>query len=179
MAACYSAEQDGTVTGVAVWGRVPVELAVGTRFNLDGLSIARGVQQTGGPFRVDSFRHDTGAIAMEARALGIGASVVQAREVEIRDQVGETQQHVAASCFDLAQRAGIAERHVLLEEVELERARQCFGVAKHAGADALAVGAEYHGDAADAGVGELFEQLLDHGHATHRQQRFRSGRRAR
>jgi signal transduction histidine kinase len=66
---------DGTVTGVAAWSRVPAELAVGTRIELDGLSIARGVQQTGGPFRVDSFRHDTGAIAMEARALGIGASV--------------------------------------------------------------------------------------------------------
>ena len=41
-------EDDGTVTGVAAWGRVPVELAVGTRIDLDGLSIARGVQQTGG-----------------------------------------------------------------------------------------------------------------------------------
>jgi signal transduction histidine kinase len=68
-------EQDGTVTGVAAWGRVPVELAVGTRFHLDGLSIARGVQQTGGPVRVDSFGADTGAIAREARAVGIRASV--------------------------------------------------------------------------------------------------------
>jgi signal transduction histidine kinase len=68
-------EQDGTVTGVAAWGRVPVELAVGTRFHLDGLSIARGVQQTGGPVRVDSFGQDTGAIAREARAVGIRSSV--------------------------------------------------------------------------------------------------------
>jgi signal transduction histidine kinase len=68
-------EQDGTVTGVAAWGRVPVELAVGTRFHLDGLSIARGVQQTGGPVRVDSFGQDTGAIAREARAAGIRSSV--------------------------------------------------------------------------------------------------------
>jgi Domain of unknown function (DUF4118)/GAF domain len=68
-------EEDGTVTGVAVWGRVPAELAVGTRIDLDGLSIARGVAQTGGPVRVDSFGQDTGAIAQEARALGIRASV--------------------------------------------------------------------------------------------------------
>ena len=41
-------EPDGTVTGVAAWSRVPAELAVGTRIDLDGLSIARGVAQTGG-----------------------------------------------------------------------------------------------------------------------------------
>jgi signal transduction histidine kinase len=51
------------------------ELAVGTRLHLDGLSVARGVQQTGGPVRVDSFGQDTGAIAEEARAVGIRASV--------------------------------------------------------------------------------------------------------
>jgi len=69
-------EPDGTVTGVAAWSRVPVELAVGTRFGLNGVSIARGVQQTGGPVRVDSFpADDTGAIAREARALGIRSSV--------------------------------------------------------------------------------------------------------
>jgi GAF domain-containing protein len=68
-------EEDGTVTGVAVWGRVPVGLAVGTRFDLDGLSIARGVREAGGPVRVDSFGEDAGAIATEARAVGIRASV--------------------------------------------------------------------------------------------------------
>jgi signal transduction histidine kinase len=68
-------EPEGVVTGVAAWSRVPSELAVGTRFHLDGVSIARGVQQTGGPVRVDSFGQDTGAIAQEARAVGIRASV--------------------------------------------------------------------------------------------------------
>jgi signal transduction histidine kinase/HAMP domain-containing protein len=68
-------EPDGTVTGVAAWSRVPVELVVGTRFGLDGVSIARGVRQRGGPVRVDSFEADTGAIAREARALGIRSSV--------------------------------------------------------------------------------------------------------
>jgi signal transduction histidine kinase len=68
-------EDDGTVTGVAAWGEVPVELAVGTRMRLDGVSIARGVQERGGPVRVDSFGVDRGAIAREARAVGIRASV--------------------------------------------------------------------------------------------------------
>jgi signal transduction histidine kinase len=68
-------EDDGTVTGVAVWGRVPAELAVGTRFALDGVSIARGVKKTGGQVRVDRFGDDPGAIAAEARALGIRSSV--------------------------------------------------------------------------------------------------------
>jgi signal transduction histidine kinase len=68
-------ENDGTVTGVAAWGQVPVELTVGTRLDLDGLSIARGVRQTGGAVRVDSFGLAAGAIAREARAAGIRASV--------------------------------------------------------------------------------------------------------
>jgi signal transduction histidine kinase/CHASE3 domain sensor protein len=69
-------EDDGTVTGVAAWSQLPVQLEVGTRFGLDGVSIARGVQETGGPVRVDSFgADDTGAIAREARALGIRSSV--------------------------------------------------------------------------------------------------------
>jgi signal transduction histidine kinase len=68
-------EADGTVTGVAAWGQVPVELAVGTRFPLDGPSIARGVKETGGPVRVDSFGQDAGAIAREARTVGIRSSV--------------------------------------------------------------------------------------------------------
>ena len=71
-------EPEGTVTGVAVWGRVPAEpamLAVGTRIDLDGVSIASGVKRTGGPVRVDDFGQDAGAIATEARALGIRASV--------------------------------------------------------------------------------------------------------
>ena len=68
-------EADGSVTGVAAWGRAPVKLAVGSRFSLDGPSIARGVKRTGGPVRVDSFGQDAGAIAQEARAVGIRSSV--------------------------------------------------------------------------------------------------------
>ncbi|HWJ54205.1 MAG TPA: GAF domain-containing protein [Propionibacteriaceae bacterium] len=68
-------EADGTVTGVAAWSLVPVQLAVGTRFPLDGSSIARDVRRTRGPVRVETFRGATGAIAEEATALGIRSSV--------------------------------------------------------------------------------------------------------
>jgi signal transduction histidine kinase len=68
-------EQDRTVTGVAVWSRVPAQLAVGTRFDLDGPSIARAVRQGDGPVRVESFAGAAGAIAREARDLGIRSSV--------------------------------------------------------------------------------------------------------
>ncbi|HEU4349456.1 MAG TPA: GAF domain-containing protein [Actinoplanes sp.] len=68
-------EADGSVTGVASWGTVPDRLAVGTRFDLDGLSVARDVLRTAGPVRLASFAGATGAIAQEARALGIFSSV--------------------------------------------------------------------------------------------------------
>src|SRR6185369_6348761 len=48
-------EKDGTVTGVAAWSRVLAKLAVGMRFDLDGLSVARDVLQIRGPVRLVSF----------------------------------------------------------------------------------------------------------------------------
>ncbi|WP_020575064.1 DUF4118 domain-containing protein [Actinopolymorpha alba] len=68
-------EEDGTVTGVAVWSSGPAQQALGTRFELEGLSIAREVRQTGDPVRIESFVGATGAIAEESRALGIRSSV--------------------------------------------------------------------------------------------------------
>jgi signal transduction histidine kinase len=68
-------EPDGTVTGVAAWSRKPIQLTVGTRFDLDGLSVARGVRQTGGPVRIESYEGAAGVIAQEARELGIRSSV--------------------------------------------------------------------------------------------------------
>ena len=67
--------EDGVVTGVAVWSRVPAQLAVGTRIELGGPSIARTVLRTGAPARVDSFALATGPIAEEAQQLGIRSSV--------------------------------------------------------------------------------------------------------
>jgi signal transduction histidine kinase len=67
-------EEDGSVTGVGVWSKVPARLAVGTRFGLEGPSIARAVRQTSGPARVN-FAGATGEIAREAHELGILSSV--------------------------------------------------------------------------------------------------------
>jgi signal transduction histidine kinase len=68
-------EADGTVTGVAAWSRHEERLAVGTRFTLEGASIAALVLETSGPVRVDSFAEASGPIAQEAREVGIHSSV--------------------------------------------------------------------------------------------------------
>src|ERR1700754_619146 len=68
-------EPDGSVTGVAGWSRVPVQLAVGRRLPLDGPSLAREVRQAGSPARMSSFAGADGVIASEARKLGIRSSV--------------------------------------------------------------------------------------------------------
>jgi signal transduction histidine kinase/CHASE3 domain sensor protein len=69
-------EPDGTVSGVAAWSRGGVsELAVGTRFRLEGASIAALVNEQRAPVRLDSFEGTWGGIAEEARALGIQSSI--------------------------------------------------------------------------------------------------------
>jgi signal transduction histidine kinase len=68
-------EEDGSVTGIAAWSRVPVQLSVGTRFALVGPSIARDVHVSGKPIRVDTFADAPGDIAKEAREIGIRSSV--------------------------------------------------------------------------------------------------------
>jgi signal transduction histidine kinase len=68
-------EADGSVSAVAAWSRSEGRLAVGTRFALDGASIAAQVRETGRPARVDSFAGSSGPIAAEARTLGIRSSV--------------------------------------------------------------------------------------------------------
>jgi signal transduction histidine kinase len=68
-------EEDGSVSGVAAWARVPGQLAVGTRFQLDGLSVARDVRRSAVPVRVESFSGAEGEIAREALELGIRSSV--------------------------------------------------------------------------------------------------------
>jgi signal transduction histidine kinase len=69
-------EPDGTVSGVAAWSRSGLyELAVGTRFRLEGASIAALVNEQRAPVRLDSFEGTWGGIADEARALGIRSSV--------------------------------------------------------------------------------------------------------
>ena len=69
-------EPDYAVTALAAWTRDDrAQLAVGTRFALEGTSIAEQVRDTGRPARVDSFVGATGPIAREAQALGIRASI--------------------------------------------------------------------------------------------------------
>ena len=68
-------ETDGTVIGVAGWSRDEAQLAVDTRFELEGVSIAALVRETGHPVRVGSFAGASGPIAEEAQALGIRSSV--------------------------------------------------------------------------------------------------------
>jgi len=69
-------EPDGRVTGVAGWSRsADPELAVGTQFALEGVSIAALVRGSCSPVRVDDFADASGPIAQEARALGIRSSV--------------------------------------------------------------------------------------------------------
>jgi signal transduction histidine kinase/CHASE3 domain sensor protein len=69
-------ESDDAVTVIAGWARDDrAELAVGSRFALEGASIAAQVRETVRPGRVDSFVGATGPIASAARRLGIRASV--------------------------------------------------------------------------------------------------------
>jgi signal transduction histidine kinase len=69
-------EPDETVTAVAAWTRSgETKLAVGTRFALEGASIAAQVRESGRPARVDSFVGASGPIAREAQAAGIRSSV--------------------------------------------------------------------------------------------------------
>src|SRR5919106_4663314 len=69
-------EPDRTVTAIAAWSRSgEADLAVGTRFALEGASIAAQVHETGAPARVDSFVGTSGPIAREAQTLGIRSSV--------------------------------------------------------------------------------------------------------
>jgi|GEM_PF-1255988 len=75
LAAMYRYEDDDTVTRVAVWSTVPVELAVGTRLALVGPSIARDVRQTERPVRISGLTAATGRIASEAIELGIRSAV--------------------------------------------------------------------------------------------------------
>jgi signal transduction histidine kinase len=69
-------EPDDAVTAIAAWTRDDrAQLAVGTRFALEGASVATQVRNSARPARVDSFVGATGPIAREAQALGIRASI--------------------------------------------------------------------------------------------------------
>ncbi len=69
-------EEDDSVVGVAGWSKGDAPgLAVGTRFTLEGASIAALVRELSRPARVDSYADAHGPIAQEAQGLGIRSSV--------------------------------------------------------------------------------------------------------
>jgi GAF domain-containing protein len=69
-------ESGECVIGVAGWSRGDgPQLAVGTRFALEGASIAAMVREASRPVRLDSFADARGPIAHEANSLGIRSSV--------------------------------------------------------------------------------------------------------
>ena len=69
-------ESGDSVIGVAGWSRSDAPgLAIGTRFALEGASIAARVREVSRPVRVDSFAGAHGPIAREAQGLGIRSSV--------------------------------------------------------------------------------------------------------
>ncbi|MDX6688852.1 MAG: hypothetical protein QOG15_309 [Solirubrobacteraceae bacterium] len=69
-------ESGDSVIGVAGWSRGDApELAVGTRFSLEGASIAAMILEASRPVRVDSFADAHGPIAQEAQGVGIRSSV--------------------------------------------------------------------------------------------------------
>jgi PAS domain S-box-containing protein len=69
-------EPDGTLMAIAAWSRTgEIRLAVDTRLDLEGDSIAAQVVETGRPARIASYESASGPLAREARALGIRSSV--------------------------------------------------------------------------------------------------------
>jgi signal transduction histidine kinase len=138
-------ETDGTVTGLGVWSRdLDPQLASGTRFVLQGPSIAALVRESGRPMRVDTFTGASGAIAQEAQALGIRSSVgcpviVQGRLWGViaassvgdapfppgtESQIGEFTELLATSLSNIKAHADLrASRARIVETADLARRR--------------------------------------------------------
>src|ERR1700741_644681 len=69
-AVCRYGEGGETMTVVAVWGSRPHSFHPGSRWELDGPSVAREVLHTGRPIRVEDYADLPGALAAEARERG-------------------------------------------------------------------------------------------------------------
>jgi GAF domain-containing protein len=69
-AVCRYDEAGETMTVVAVWGSRPHSFHPGSRWELDGPSVAREVLRTGRPIRVEDYADLPGALAAEARERG-------------------------------------------------------------------------------------------------------------
>jgi transcriptional regulator with GAF, ATPase, and Fis domain len=74
MVGVYRYDSDGLMTVVARWSDRPHALQPGTRWPLDGRSMAAQVQQTGRPARVEDYTDLPGALAAGARESGLNAT---------------------------------------------------------------------------------------------------------
>jgi GAF domain-containing protein len=68
-------DHDGRATVVAAWGLGGKDLAVGTRFTVDGDSVVALVRRTGRPARVDDYNRTTGESGDIGRKLGLRSGV--------------------------------------------------------------------------------------------------------
>ncbi|MCW3016616.1 MAG: sensor histidine kinase, partial [Solirubrobacterales bacterium] len=71
LVAVWRYERDGAATVMGAWGERPHGLQVGTRWPLDGPTIAALVLKTGRPAKIDDFADVPGTIADAAREAGI------------------------------------------------------------------------------------------------------------
>ncbi|MDA0158858.1 PAS domain S-box protein [Solirubrobacter ginsenosidimutans] len=68
-------EDAGTATLVASWGDMTAEIAVGTRFPVEGHNISSGVLRTAAPTRIDDYADATGEAGIAAREAGVHSAV--------------------------------------------------------------------------------------------------------
>ncbi len=66
---------DGTATTIASWSGDGPMLPIGTRFPLDGDSLAARIFETGAPARIDSYAEAEGETAVRARTLRVRSAV--------------------------------------------------------------------------------------------------------
>jgi signal transduction histidine kinase len=68
-------EPDGHATAVGSWGKLREAIPVGSRWKLDGDSVASLVYRTQRPGRFDRYEHASGALAGESREVGLRSAV--------------------------------------------------------------------------------------------------------
>jgi signal transduction histidine kinase len=73
--AIHRYEPDGHYTVVGSWGNIGGAFVTGSRWKLERDSLAGRVHRAGRPARVESYEQAAGAVAAEARALGIRSAV--------------------------------------------------------------------------------------------------------
>src|ERR1700754_893595 len=79
-AVCRYDDEGATLTIIGAWDARPDGFQLGTRWPLDGTSIAAEVLRTGRPARVEDYTNVSGSLGAEARVFGVnrlaGAPIV-------------------------------------------------------------------------------------------------------